>query len=117
MSARRRPETAIFQSGVFEGKPESGNRDRIGVKEGRILVRADFATDSGLLEDVHRLQRQWINHSDVVRHFGKFWAIGKSFELVVEIVLSMADLVDAQLLWLRQMLPYHSCWQNLQAGY
>ena len=56
-----------------------------------------------LLEDVHGLQRERVDEAEVGGHLGEPGLVREPFELVVEVVLGVADLVDAQLLRLRQL--------------
>ncbi len=66
-------------------------------------MTADLAADVRLLEDVHRLQRSGIDHADVVGDLGEARIVGEPLELVVEVVLGVTDLVDAQVLGLGQL--------------
>ena len=97
------PQTSVVERGVLDREPEPGDRHRIGVEERRILMATHLATDARLLEDVHRLQGQGIGQPDVGGDLGDIGVVGEGLELVVEVVLGVTDLVDAQLLGLRQL--------------
>ncbi len=103
------PQAAVVERGVLDGEPEAGDGDGIGVQERGVLVTADLAADARLLEDVHRLQGQRIDQTDVCGDLGDVRVVGEPLELVVEVVLRVADLVDAQLLRLRQLAIGAEC--------
>ena len=97
------PQASVVERGVLDREPEPGDRDGIGVEKGRILVATHLTTDAWLFEDVHRLQREGIGESDVGGDLGDVGVVGEGLELVVEVVLGVTDLVDAQFLGLRQL--------------
>ena len=66
-------------------------------------MATDLAADVRLLEDVHRLQCQRVDEAEVGGDLGEPGLVGEPLELVVEVVLGVADLVDAQFLRLRQV--------------
>jgi 7-cyano-7-deazaguanine reductase len=69
-------------------------------------VAPDLATDVGLLEDVHALQGERIDHPDVGRDAGQIGRVAERRERVVEIVHRVADLVDRQALALAQLTGF-----------
>ena len=103
VAARGRPQAAVLERGVLDREPEPGDGHRVGVEERGVLVAAHLAADVRLLEDVHRLQRQRVDETEVGGDLGESGLVGEPLELVVEVVLGVADLVDAQLLRLRQL--------------
>ena len=94
MCSRNGPETAVVDGGIFERKPESDDAERIGPQECGVLMHTDLATNPRLLEDVHRLQRPWVAHSEIAGDRTEVRVVCKLAELVVGVVLSVADLVD-----------------------
>ena len=96
MSTRRGPQAAVLKSRILNGKPKSGHRDGIAVQESGVLMATDFATNSWLLADVHRLQCKCIGHPDIAGDSRKFVGVSKGFKDWIEVVHRMSDFVDAE---------------------
>ncbi len=56
-------------------------------------MNTDLTTDSRLLEDVHRLQRTWVGHSEVAGDHTEIRVVRKLPELVVCVVLLVCCVV------------------------
>ena len=100
--ARLYPQAAVVQGGIFQRKPEGGDAHGRGLEEGGVLVPAHFATDAGLLEDVHGLPDFGVLHADIPCHFSQFRCARKRVEHRIQVVHGVADLVDRQGLGLAQ---------------
>ncbi|MEI2756014.1 MAG: hypothetical protein V9F46_06100 [Chitinophagaceae bacterium] len=96
------PQASVVQIGILEREPERGHRLRRGVEEGGVLVPADLAADTGLLEDVHRLPDQGLGQPSVPRHLRQRFPARELVEHRVEVMHRVADLVDRQRLVLPQ---------------
>lgn len=66
MRSRGKGKGAVLGGAVLEREPEAACRERLGVEEGRVLVRRDLASNLGLLEDQHGLKDAGVLEFEVV---------------------------------------------------
>ena len=60
-------------------------------------MTVNFAANPGLLKYVHRLQKPWRAHSNLLGKCTKFFGMAERAELGVQVVHRMAKLVEAQM--------------------
>jgi hypothetical protein len=58
-----------------------------------------LSANSRLLEDVHRLKQEWIDHPDVMCHRGEFGRSTERVEDRIEVMHRMSELVERKV-WL-----------------
>ena len=61
-----------------------------------------LSLSSGLLKDVHRLQKPWRAHSNLLGKCTKFFGVAKCAELGVQVVHCVAKFVEAQMCFVAQ---------------
>lgn len=81
MGSRGKGKGTVLGSAVLKSKPESACGERLGIEEGRVLVRRHLASNLGLLEDQHGLQDTGVLEFEVVGKSLHVLGQGKSAEL------------------------------------
>ena len=96
MTARVDPETAVLQRGVFDGEPEADHRLRFGPEERVVAMETDLTSDTGLLEDVHRLEQLGVAEAEIGGDRCQLRCATKGLERRVEVVHGVAEFVDRE---------------------
>ena len=96
MTARVNPETAVLLRGVFDGEPEADHRLRFGPEERVVAMETDLTSDTGLLEDVHRLEQPGVAEAEIGGDRCQLRCAAEGLERRVKVVHRVAELVDRQ---------------------
>ena len=96
MTARVDPETAVLLRGVLNGEPEADHRLRFGPEERVVAMETDLTSDTGLLEDVHRLEQLRVTEAEIGSDRCQLRRAAEVLERRVEVVHRVAELVDRQ---------------------
>jgi hypothetical protein len=94
MAAGLRHEAAVLDRRVLEREPEADAAHGLGMEKAAVLVADHLAADPGLLEDVHGLDQQRLDDPETGGQGREPGSSGEGVEHRIEIVKSMAHLVD-----------------------